>query len=249
MLARLSSARYRHAYLLIALFLIIVVQPFVQRASPVDVPYLDQIGDITIMDGLLMLTLLAGAYAAATTRRQLITIGTVAGTSALLRILLHRSPNEVLFVSHLLVTIAYFGVVLPALARPFFGPVARVTRDTLFGALSLYLLVGVGWSFVYAALEYFEPGSFAFPATDAGTVGDGTDLQRFLGFSFTTLTTLGYGNIAPTTPRADALTSLEAVLGQIYLAVVVARLVALQTNQSQADRENPPGQDAPSLGR
>lgn len=55
---------------------------------------------------------------------------------------------------------------------------------------------------------------------------DPTDLARFVGFSFTTLTTLGYGNIAPATRQADSLTTLQAVIGQLHPAIVLARLVA-----------------------
>ena len=56
--------------------------------------------------------------------------------------------------------------------------------------------------------------------------------DRFLGFSFVTLSTLGYGNIVPLTPRADAMATSEAVTGQIYLTVMVARLVAMHMKNS-----------------
>ena len=51
---------------------------------------------------------------------------------------------------------------------------------------------------------------------------------RFLGFSFATLTTLGYGNVAPATRQGDAIATAEAVVGQMYVAIVIARIVALQ---------------------
>ena len=69
-----------------------------------------------------------------------------------------------------------------------------------------------------------------------GNITHRDKIERLIGFSYTTLTTLGYGNIAPATRQADALTTLEAMVGQIYVAIVIARLVALQITQSSSSR-------------
>ncbi len=75
-------------------------------------------------------------------------------------------------------------------------------------------------------MEILHPGSFVF---STGTLEAGFFFWRFLGFSFITLTTLGYGNVSPASEQGDALAGLEAVIGQFYVAVVIARLVALYT--------------------
>ncbi len=95
--------------------------------------------------------------------------------------------------------------------------------NTSCGSLSVYLLLGLLWAFAFALLESAVPGSFSGIERGMGF----TDYKRFFGFSFVTLTTLGYGNVVPLTPRADALAVAEAIVGQIYLTVLVARLVAL----------------------
>ena len=113
------------------------------------------------------------------------------------------------------------------LMRSIFRSEDRITGDTLCGAASVYLLLGLIWTMVFSILEKTAPGSFRF----AGQVGSAEQFDRFLGFSYTTLTTLGYGNVAPATPQADALATIEAIVGQFYLAVVIARFVALQIVQ------------------
>jgi hypothetical protein len=100
----------------------------------------------------------------------------------------------------------------------------RVDAERLFAALSVYLLFGVAVGVLYAVLERALPGSISGivdPAT--GTVLPDAAIY----FSFVTLATLGYGDLVPTHSAARALAVLEAVGGQIYLTVLVARLVTL----------------------
>ena len=97
-----------------------------------------------------------------------------------------------------------------------------VTRDTLFAAIIVYLLIGLMWSLLYSVMELLQPGTFA--------ISHGQFKGHpyyFLYYSFVTLTTLGYGDITPADPRASVFAILEAIIGQIYLAVLVARLVGL----------------------
>ena len=105
-------------------------------------------------------------------------------------------------------------------------PARGVRPDTILAAATTYLVLGTAWALAFCVLEYLEPGSFDFPFGDPVPDPDAI-LARLFGFSFTTLTTLGYGNIAPATARADALANSEAMAGQAYLAIVVARLVGL----------------------
>jgi len=105
-----------------------------------------------------------------------------------------------------------------------------VTLDTICESLAVYMLMGLTWGIAFQLLEFAEPGSFNFPPD---RLAAGVEpMQRILSFSYVTLTTLGYGNITPATPKADSLTSAEALLGQIYITVLVARLVALQIHHS-----------------
>jgi hypothetical protein len=106
-----------------------------------------------------------------------------------------------------------------------------VTIDTLCAALCVYLLMGYIWGSLYGLIYLLAPGSFHLPMgwTPGKEQGIATDvpLNLMTYFSFTTLTTLGYGDVLPISGSARAAVILEAVLGHFYLAVLVARLVGL----------------------
>ena len=106
-----------------------------------------------------------------------------------------------------------------------------VTMDTLCAALCVYLLMGYMWGSLYGLMYLSRPGGFHLPMgwTPAREQGIATDVPMNLMtyFSFTTLTTLGYGDVLPISGSARAAVVLEAVLGHFYLAVLVARLVGL----------------------
>lgn len=107
----------------------------------------------------------------------------------------------------------------------------QVDLGIVLGSVCVYLLVALLWGTAYGMLEQLHPGAFAFP-TDAVTDIDNA-LQYF---SFVTITTLGYGDIQPVLPLARALSVVEAVLGQMYLVILVARLVGLYTASEGASR-------------
>ena len=98
----------------------------------------------------------------------------------------------------------------------------EVTRETIFAAVVAYLLIALMWGFFYMTLELLVPGSFSFPEESHRL-----ESMRFEYFSFVTITTLGYGDVLPVSNRASALAFLEALIGQIYLVVVVAWLVGM----------------------
>jgi len=106
----------------------------------------------------------------------------------------------------------------------------QVDLSIVLGSVCVYLLLALMWGTAYALVEHLEPGSFAFPlAADAENTRNA--LQYF---SFVTITTLGYGDIQPAAPFARMLSTLEAVLGQLYLVVLVARLVGMYSASKAA---------------
>ncbi len=96
----------------------------------------------------------------------------------------------------------------------------------LIAAVVTYLLMALMWSFAYALLEFYQPGSFN---SLEGLTRDSR--QFFLYYSFVTLTTLGFGDITPLTEKAKALTILQAFIGQIYLVVILAWLVGMHVSR------------------
>jgi hypothetical protein len=116
----------------------------------------------------------------------------------------------------------------------------RVTFNTVCASLCIYVFLALIWAMAYSAIAQLDPGAFTYTVA-------GKELPPFrvdrgdtaaLYFSFSTLTTLGYGDIVPTSPISRLLTSVEAVTGQLYLAVLVARLVGLHIAGSMEQRMN-----------
>lgn len=103
-----------------------------------------------------------------------------------------------------------------------------ITADSLFGAICGYFLVGFIWSFIYLLIATVNPDAFSKQMITASMHDTA---QHFFYFSFTTMTTLGYGDILPISSFARTCAWLEAVAGQIYLAVWISQLVGLQIAQ------------------
>ena len=172
----------------------------------------------------LVAMLAASAYAVSGRRRVLMTalalgvpaIAAQAGAVALpgRTSLLIAAGFALLFLAF--VTVVIFGSVLAP---------GKVTRDKIAGAISVYLLLGMVWALLYIVLASAHPGTFDLPAGAEGQ-GEATEYTFFY-FSFVTLTTLGYGDITPVSPVSQTLAWLQAVVGQLYLAILVARLVGL----------------------
>jgi hypothetical protein len=97
----------------------------------------------------------------------------------------------------------------------------EVTADMVMAGASEYMLIGFLWSSLYMLIERVYPGSFIFSGAK--------DKSGFLYFSFMTLTTTGYGDTLPVSIYARSLAMLEAITGQLFIAIAVARLVSLYT--------------------
>jgi hypothetical protein len=122
----------------------------------------------------------------------------------------------------------------------------RSTSERIFGALCAYVFIGLLFALIFAHLEYRNPGSFSFSndLLAAQTAGESSLLPVFTYFSFVTMTTLGYGDISPVAEHARTLAWLEALLGQLYLAVMVAGFVALHISENmKKNRGDPPAEE------
>ena len=111
----------------------------------------------------------------------------------------------------------------------------EVTIETLQAAFCVYLLLGLFWSYAYALMEVTIPGSFVVEHGQAVAWSDPrsrrTAFMRFFIYSYATLTGTGRGDLEPSNGFSDMAASVEAMSAQIYLAVVIARLVGLQAAQ------------------
>jgi hypothetical protein len=102
----------------------------------------------------------------------------------------------------------------------------EITIDLIMAAACAYILLGMVWAYAYFFVESFHPGSFR------GLEDPRHDLLDFYYYSFVTLTTLGYGDILAVTQPARGLSVVEAIMGQLYLALTISRLVGLHSSQS-----------------
>ncbi len=138
-----------------------------------------------------------------------------------------------------------------------------IDSETIYGAVSVYLLMALIWGIAYYSIALMNPGSFHFPDEDAlgelqarraavleeaeegvpvvlpdeWTERANSASGTMMYYSFVTLTTLGYGDIYPVSDAARILGMLEATLGQLYLVILVARLVGLYTSQESERRK------------
>jgi hypothetical protein len=113
-----------------------------------------------------------------------------------------------------------------------------VTFDQVLGAINAYLLVGIAFAQLHGIVEALAPGSYMLDESSLSQLSAHThDLhQTFIYFSFTTFTTLGYGDIRPAGEFARILCSLEAVVGQLFVAVLIARIVSEYARSARQER-------------
>ena len=118
-------------------------------------------------------------------------------------------------------------VIIWVVARAVFAP-GRITYHRVVGAVLLYLSIGFVFVALFTLVGALSPGSYS-----GLTVSDRLFLPSdFVYFSFSTLTTVGYGDIVPVHPFARSLSNVEAILGQLYPATLLARLVSLETGST-----------------
>jgi hypothetical protein len=111
-----------------------------------------------------------------------------------------------------------------------------VDRETVLGAVDAYLLIGFFFAFVYRAIGYAEAGPFF------GQGGEGTITQDMF-FSFTTLTTTGYGNLVPASNPGQTLAVMEMLIGQLFLVTAVAKVINAWNPVRRSRDDGAPGRD------
>jgi hypothetical protein len=157
------------------------------------------------------------------TRRQAIL---VAACVALAPLVLIFDSAEIIGIAYLLPVALLVTATLPVTISRVLHH-RRITHETVLGALCAYVLVGLLFAFLYLAVqELRDEPFFAQPGPH--------EQSEYLYFSFVALTTLGFGDLSPSVGLPQALTVLEALLGQVFLVTMVARLVTLWVRQSAA---------------
>jgi hypothetical protein len=151
----------------------------------------------------------------------------IAALSLLLVELNHRARWNInsLAVAQMLVTMLLFTLVGLAVLRAVLSH-RLVTGETINGALCVYLIIGIVFGLTYSLIAYLQPGGFRANVPDAKAALS-PPYSGLIYYSFVTITTLGFGDISPVNSAIRAVTILQAVVGQFYLAAMIARLVGL----------------------
>jgi hypothetical protein len=208
-------------FLLVSLFILLFgLYPFVEPRT------------IThyLLDVLSLLILVSGAYTVSDRRGVLLLCIGLAVVTFSLQILLYVSPDRLLLTLRVASLMLFLGVVTGAVLYRVLrkGP---VTVHRVGGAIAVYLMLGLIWASAYSLIYIHDPTSF-----DLGGPIEATDelgeiqterTGRLIYFSFVTMTTLGYGDITPRSRAAEDLAVLQALTGQIYLVVILTRIVSL----------------------
>ena len=223
----LFSSERRFLYLLVFLMILIFMGPIISEHDK----------GFTLYDALSTGVLILGAYSASGKKSSLLVALAILVPAVALVWLDHFDPSTSYALPRSILSILFFtyigGMILTHALKA-----ERVTFDKICAALCSYLLIGVIFAFLYSLLEFLNPGMFlaggeVIPQGDPRAF-HGAGLGQAIYFSFTTLTTLGYGDIAGATPVAKNLSVLEALIGQIYLVVLVARLVGMEISHSSS---------------
>lgn len=208
----------RFRFLMSAILLMILLRPF-----------LEELAGVTLLTDLFFAgILLSGVYAAQGGKYSYWPALILAGLSLTARGARHFAASPILeSVSE--GSTALFFVLLLVKIGAYIRTERKVTLDVIFAAVSAYLMLGLIFAEVCRFLEELRPGSFRL--AEPGF----QDSWEFLYYSFVTLTTLGYGDIVAVSKPARSLAILEAVVGQLYLAVLIGRLVGAYSAELRED--------------
>ena len=172
------------------------------------------------------LILISGVMAVARSAPTTALVGGLVVTGLILRWLRLWIGGQSLVFSDVLVSSVFCAtlavVVMTQVLRE--GP---ITWYRIQGAVAFYLLLGLAWAFAYELVELEWPTAFNPPASAAANP-DADPTVRFVYFSFITLTTVGYGDVTAVHPLARSLVTMEALTGQLFPAILLARLVSME---------------------
>ena len=218
--------RNRFAILFTLLFCVLLIPPYFENSVWI----------LEFWRVLFTLVLLWALYSIAGTRRVIILavvilIPTIGSTWL-------AEPGKEKYLAYLdnLTNILYFGLICTFLAK-YILSTRRVTLEIIFASMCLYIILAILWAAIYTNLELYYGAAFSFNGQGAAEAGIGHDnlYRNMIYYSFVTLSTLGYGDILPIHPVALNWAGLEAMIGQFYIAIVMARLVSMHTVQHGKD--------------
>jgi hypothetical protein len=228
--------RWKFTILLGALVLLVVVHPLAQGNAVFPPLLFHVLAALVIVAAVLALFQRRGCRVAA------LVLGTPSVVGLFTNYFLPATSPVVAGLLFHLLPVVFLCYTLVVILRTVFRD-RNVSLDQIHGAICGYLLLGLAFAHLYCLAELFWPGSFHLQEY-LGALPD-ENARRFsllAYFSFVTLTTLGYGDITPQSGPARTLAWVEAVMGQFYVAVIIAELIALRVSAAVQNQrpEGPP---------
>ena len=169
-------------------------------------------------------------------RRRTIAGWTLAIAVTFERVMVWIAPSHTLYVIGAICYLIFFAYITFQLLRGVLRQ-REISAETICMSISVYLLMGLTWGFLFALIYDRHPNAFSFPASTA-PLTERTIPPTLTYFSFTTLSTIGFGDITPVTMQARYAAVAEGITGQFYLAILVARLVGMHMSQSEVRRRD-----------
>ena len=206
---------YRYTYLFIAILAQLILLPLLEKPGRALVP-------LPLLFLLIVFTVLWTLDIRRIFFWLCLGLGCTDSVVNLLALMLNIPVKEAFYLTliGLCVNVLFLMIVIVIFLAKIFSE-DNVTGESIKGGISIYFLLGYLWVYLYSLVLLVNPEAISFPA-------HASELSYILYFSFTTLTTLGYGDITPVSILARNLTILESTIGQIYMTVLIARLVGLQ---------------------
>ena len=200
----------RCCYLFLALLALISASPFIEGAQ-----------GSYMLAGINAFIVLSAAAALGRTALSFLVVFCLIGGAVGLRIASMDAGRAALFNWALLLHALVYLTVIALLMRYVFGREVMDT-DRLWGAAAAYLMIGILWCFLYALAELQHGPTFLVRGESARL-----ELTDLLYFSFSTLTTIGFGDIVPVTRPGQVAAILEGIVGTLFLAILIAKLVGV----------------------
>jgi len=219
-----SFKRANFIYLLVALLAFLILSPIAQILFPESASI--------IVNFTFTFTIVIGVWSLIDDRKGFQFGLGLAAFSFLLSLLEFFYPSQIIYIASILVLLFFLIYsLLLAIKHILFAP--KIDINKIVGSVTIYLLIGIIWALLYGLVEEVFTGSFE------GThlADDGSRFWDLIYFSFVTLTTLGYGDILPVNTYARTLAYMEAIVGQFYIAILVASLVGAHLSDRQFKNE------------
>ena len=219
---RLGVSRYSAVHLLGALIVLFAATPFIEESRHGE-----------LIEAMLLTLVLVSAELAVGGRHQVIGFALLLVT-VVAKWSHHLFPHEVSPSTHLVLGMVFTAFVVASILR-FILTAPRVNAEVLSASVAVYFLIGLLWSFGYVLVARHSPDAFSIH-TDPHDPLAMTNFNA-LYFSFSTLSTVGFGDITPVSKGARMLAFMEAITGMFYVAILISRLVSMYAPAAKSETQ------------